>query len=116
MLRLALLQSGSWTSPLCVFDVTAGNVSERFLDQPIVCVRCYGWHCYRAVPGPAHCVCLICYGWHSYRAVPGPAHCVCLMLRLALLQSGSWTSPLCVFDVTAGTVTERFLDQPIVCV
>ena len=57
MLRLALLQSGSWTSPLC-----------------------------------------------------------CLMLRLALLQSGSWTSPLCVFDVTAGTVTERFLDQPIVCV
>ena len=58
MLWLALLQSGSWTSPLCVFD----------------------------------------------------------MLRLALLQSGSWTSPLCVFDVTAGTVTERFLDQPIVCV
>ena len=56
MLRPALLQSGSWTSPLCVFD----------------------------------------------------------MLRLALLQSGSWTSPLCVFDVTAGTVTERFLDQPIV--
>ena len=38
------------------------------------------------------------------------------MLRLALLQSGSWTSPLCVFDVMAGSVTERFLDQPIVCV
>ena len=96
MLRLALLQSGSWTSHLCVLDVTAGTVTERFLDQPIVCVRCYGWHC--------------------YRAVPGPAHCLCLMLRLALLQSGSWTSPLCVLDVTAGTVTERFLDQPIVCV
>ena len=51
------------------------------------------------------------------------------VLRLAVLQSGSWTSPLCVFDVTerfldqpivlfdvTGTVTERFLDQPIVCV